>query len=309
MTAFSWALGSARRERLLAALSAFEQEKFIQSTDPEPYRQLVEDAMKSAQRSLTDGRLHAGWGSLASARRLELLTLSGEALRVRAVALSLEASRKLGGWRKEAAAALLPAADELKETIRTAFHAETALSSSSLDEEKAARLSGEDEALRAAAWVVAYLIDGAADNGYFKQAVASEAVLMLVRLLAILAIVAVLTLTPTELFPPLPASSTSLRLLPFVAIFGAMGACLSGLRSLLGPSKGGVPETLLSSFSTAIRPLIGAVSAVVVFFAEAGGVLNVAKESVASILTLSFIAGFSEALVVRVLGDSDKSKS
>jgi hypothetical protein len=271
-----------RAERLKAAIETFQSEALLASDAD--LRAAIDKMLDKAEDLRKSGSLHAAWGSLAVARRLELFTMPRRALHNRALALAAEADQKLHDWRKTAAKSVL------------------------VDQAKAAPPGLDDLAeddLRARAWYVSYLLDGESENIYLKQALTSESAQFLCRILMILVAAAILVLTPTVLFPPLPEKSTSLLMLPYAALFGAMGACFSGLRSLLSPAKGAVPEVRLASFFTTLRPVIGATAAIVVFFAESAGIINLSRGVRAGILAESFVAGFSEALVVRVLGAFD----
>jgi hypothetical protein len=105
-----------------------------------------------------------------------------------------------------------------------------------------------------------------------------------------------------------PAEADDIALLPYVALFGALGACFSGIRSLLVPATDAIPDVILSTLATVSRPAAGVAAAIVIFLAQHGGLIRFANEPVAAVLTVAFIAGFSEALVLRVVG-SVQSKS
>jgi len=268
-----WWTGKARCERLDAAIETFSKEMFVQSSPTDAQRDAVEQAVECARQSFKHNKLQAGWGFLGAARRLELLTLTPEALRARAAALAQEASEKLGSWRQPTAAELLP--NE--------------------------RQGLDDASLCARVWLVQSLLDGHSDNQYFKQEIVWEAVRVLLWELVALVIVALIALTVPELRPP------SEWPLLHVALFGAIGACFSGIRSLSARNKSKIPDAVLSTGLTLTRPVIGAAAGIIVFLALKSGIVSVANDSVAAILTLAFAAGFSESLVVRVVELVEKS--
>jgi hypothetical protein len=314
---FWWMPHHVRRERIQAALAAFEAEMFAESVES-PLQRRVESAMKDAARFARDGAFQAAWGSLAAARRLELLTLKREALETRAVVLAREASQKLRSWRKESAASLLGESYaklglELESAVkqfRDALGGATEPKTDASPRRSQSRYGHfSDVDLQVRCWLVAHLLDGASDNTYFKQELRAEAVRRLLSLLVLLTIVAILALTPVSPFPVPPSKANSVALLPYIALLGALGACLSGIRSLVAPATDAIPEVVLSSFATAIRPAVGVAAALVIFLAQAGGVINLANGSVPAVLTLAFVAGFSEALLLRVVGSIDKTSS
>jgi len=88
-----------------------------------------------------------------------------------------------------------------------------------------------------------------------------------------------------------------------VALFGLMGASLSGIFSLASGSIGvRIPERLLNSWISVSRLVTGAVAALVVYNFLISGLLQVGDETTSGlILAVSFAAGFSERLVVRAV--------
>jgi hypothetical protein len=91
-----------------------------------------------------------------------------------------------------------------------------------------------------------------------------------------------------------------------VAVFGALGACLSAIQSLGHASDGGrIPEYVASSLITITRPSLGATAALGVYAVAASGLLNISldnKEAHLTILALAFAAGFTERLVLSAVG-------
>ena len=91
-----------------------------------------------------------------------------------------------------------------------------------------------------------------------------------------------------------------------VAVFGALGACLSAIQSLGRAGAGGrIPEHVASSIITITRPALGAAAALGVYAIAASGLLNISldeQEAHLTILALAFAAGFSERLVLSAVG-------
>jgi hypothetical protein len=91
-----------------------------------------------------------------------------------------------------------------------------------------------------------------------------------------------------------------------VAVFGALGACLSAIQSLgrVG-AHGRIPEHVASSIITITRPALGAAAALGVYAIAASGLLNISlegEEAHLTVLALAFAAGFSERLVLSAVG-------
>jgi hypothetical protein len=86
-----------------------------------------------------------------------------------------------------------------------------------------------------------------------------------------------------------------------ICLFGALGGSISGIISFSKISiKQGeeLPVLVLSAWLTVIRPLVGAVSALVLFTFVLSGLVDLGAISPYSILAISFAAGFSERLIV-----------
>lgn len=98
----------------------------------------------------------------------------------------------------------------------------------------------------------------------------------------------------------------SVGFVALVAVFGALGACLSAIQSLgHAGATARIPEHVASSAITITRPALGAAAALGVYAIAASGILNIAlegEEAHLTILALAFAAGFSERLVLSAVG-------
>lgn len=94
------------------------------------------------------------------------------------------------------------------------------------------------------------------------------------------------------------------RMAEYVALFGALGGSLSAVRSLTRPTaiSGRIPQQLVAGTITYVRPLFGAAAALAVFALLESGVVKVQSNTVAAVLAVSFVAGFTERLVVSAAG-------
>ena len=91
-----------------------------------------------------------------------------------------------------------------------------------------------------------------------------------------------------------------------VAVFGALGACLSAIQSLgHAGAQGPIPEHVATSLITITRPALGAAAALGAYAIAASGLLNISlegEEAHLTVLALAFAAGFSERLVLSAVG-------
>jgi hypothetical protein len=93
-------------------------------------------------------------------------------------------------------------------------------------------------------------------------------------------------------------------LVPVIVIVGALGGATGGFFSVLRlfRTKNVVTyEQTMSSWMIAIRPLIGAVFALVASLLLLSGLLSVGKVTLELLLSVSFVAGFSEHFVIDIV--------
>ncbi|HEY3420859.1 MAG TPA: hypothetical protein VGK23_09930 [Methanomassiliicoccales archaeon] len=118
----------------------------------------------------------------------------------------------------------------------------------------------------------------------------------------ILLIIAVFVLTTSDL----TATLRNLSMLIMICVFGAFGGSISGIFSLSKISMketAEIPIQSLSGWLTISRPLVGAVSALIIAVFILSGLMDVGTISPTVILAVSFVSGFSERLI---LGAADK---
>lgn len=84
-----------------------------------------------------------------------------------------------------------------------------------------------------------------------------------------------------------------------IIFFGALGGIVSGIFTIsTGSTKAKIPNQILNSWLTILRPLLGAMSALAATVFLLSGIINFNNLSVPLILAISFGAGFSERLVI-----------
>jgi hypothetical protein len=274
-----------RVERLASTISAYEHELRTRAASNNSLDAGFEPILKilaSARAEVEHGHLEDGWKCLLTAQRLEILHLCGAELNATAAALGKEAE-KLNGWRK---AAVIEA---LKTTEGEA-----------LDPKRVFRAAGiRDEHYHNEAYK-----DGLRRDGALGLAVILIAVFLVLFWLGSSGHLAHVASTPS-----LPSGSNIEHwstVLATVGVFGLLGAIVSAITDM--PKTGAparIPE-MASSFRVMIlRLFIGPASAIVLYFVIRSSlsalIIHFDKVDGYAILVISFAAGFSERLVMRVV--------
>jgi 8-oxo-dGTP diphosphatase len=277
---------SATHKRLARAIASYriELNHLIQRTEPRatsgsapPWANAARNLLVKAQQALDDKDIDRGWRCLNAAQRMELFGLAESdpiALQAKAQTILREASEKVTGWRKQAIEDLLGTEGQVKHKL------------------------GVTEVFYAHQVLYEHY-----DNLYHKLG----AIRRQLTLLALIALLALLTTILRAAYGlPLAGAAVSIEDPQFVvsvALFGLMGASLSGIFSLAAGSIGArIPERLLNSWISVARLVTGAVAALVVYNFLISGLLQIGGETTSGlILAVSFAAGFSERLVVRAV--------
>jgi 8-oxo-dGTP pyrophosphatase MutT (NUDIX family) len=277
---------SATRKRLARAIVCYRTElkHLIQRTQARatsatapPWAKAALNLLVKAQHALDDNDIDCGWRCFNAAQRMELFGLAESnpsALQARAQTILREASAKAPDWRKQAIEDLLGTEGQVKGdvSVTEVFYAHQVLYDHY-------------------------------DNLYHKLA----AIRRQLQLLGVSALLALLT-TIVRVANGLPLAGDAVntedpQFVVSVALFGLMGASLSGIFSLAGGSmRARIPERLLNWWISVSRLVTGAVAALVVYNFLISGLLQIGGETTSGlILAVSFAAGFSERLVVRAV--------
>lgn len=220
-----------------------------------------------AEAKLEDGRVDESWKCLDAARRMEHFGLEDEALIARAHALREEAG-KLNPWRKKAVETVL----------------------SDLDKRST-------EAKRGRVYHAAWLRDEHLHNTYFKISLLRQQLNILGLILG-LALASVLLLSMSDALDS-PPGGADWRTLLAIGLFGVLGASFSAILSLARTStQSRIPEQVVNSTVTAMRPLLGAAAALAVYVFLESKFINLEVTTWAGILAIAFASGFSERLVI-----------
>ena len=235
----------------------------------------IEQLLDKASESLKAYDTETAWRCLHAAQRVELLCLaetSPDRLRAEAERILAEGRTKLTGWRKECVVALLCDGDALK--------GDKALS---VDEVRAA----------------GHILHEHYGNMYNKIRTFMRQVGVAAAGLIALGLALVLYVI---LGPPLVgegASAEGPHAVIRVILFGMMGALLSTVLPGVRPK---VPDQLSALLGALFRPIIGGVSALVIYVFLMSGILAFGDAmSPALVLAVAFVSGFSDRLVLRAV--------
>lgn len=319
------------RERLWEALDEFTIEKTRRESEAGVDASTGEMAAwvsaagsleRLARQKAVNGEVTAAWSALKAAHR-ELLAAYGMGeLRLEAQRLAIEADDKLHGWRKTAVDRLLSdqgrldEAGRLREAITEALthgngqsvevRVRAALDDipSTNDDTKVAHLRTQVKASR-------WILDEALDNTYRRLQLLQIQVRKSVQALAVMLATTIVALAfaIADGWRPDTAGHLleDLRSFLIVVVLGALSASLSGLLSLVqrDPTQR-IPDVKAQWTLIRWRPVIGAVSAIIVVAILQSGIGGVSIEPQAALIA-AFVAGFAERVVSRAVATAGQA--
>ena len=258
--------------------------------------------LAAAQEALRAWERDKAWACFEAAQRMEVFGFNEDELRARAFALRAEARDKMTGWRGKAIQEILP--DAWLVEGRPAADVSVGAASSSSAETVAVPANRPAAGLTPARWQVAlaqglHLRDEHFQNNYFKLALINWQIRLLIyNLLLVLALI--LLMAQSGALPAIQAAPEyDFALYVAVVLFGALGGTLSVLLTLgNAPSDSRIPEAINTHRGYILRPFLGAAAALVTLLFLAAGILDFGVISNAKVLTISFIAGFSERFLL-----------
>jgi hypothetical protein len=266
-----------RRRRLLGQIEGVRQdlERRVESAGRSavPWKPYAEASLATASQAVEDGDDQGAWMHLHRAKRFLYESYDDDERLARARVLRAETDEKLTGWRKQAVTAVLP-----------------------LD----AKTPGTGALVLAQ-----FLLDEHFENVYFKLEMLGQRIRQLPWLLG--AIVILLLLGAWWLSAD-PGSSILLppRELLLVLLLGAAGAGVSIALSMKQLS-GRIPEVLRGWTETSVRPLVGALSAVILVVVAQSGLLPIEARGNSQLYAYAVLGGFSDQLLVRLLAAAGKA--
>lgn len=263
-------------EQLEYQIMEWEEPGDMSDTDKEALER-IKHIIKGAREALEAGKTELAWQLLHSAQRIRLRLATEDTLSFRKEALYHEANQKLSGWRKKAVLNSLDSGSK----------------------EGSVNIDTLEEAYE--------VMHEHFSNLYIKNKNMLKQLFTL-SVTALTAMLSFLIILWSYHNSNLPAGfsisdETVVPLTLSVILFGIMGACLSAIFSLAGGTQGmRIPKLQVNYWITLSRPVIGAISALVFFiFISSDFILLGQNFNTAGILTISFISGFSERLIIRAV--------
>jgi 8-oxo-dGTP pyrophosphatase MutT (NUDIX family) len=234
------------------------------------------DLLTRAEQALNEGREDLGWKCFLASQRMALYGYDPEERQTKAQTVLREAAEKLSSWRKERVEELL-----------SAYKGET---------------QGH-QANPVRVYRASEILHEHYSNVYLKQR-RLKALLGWLSAIALVAGVVWLFLVPRLWGNPLKADG--LALIPSVICWGLLGSAFFSLTSVATDLRDvRIPDMLVNTSVTLARQVVGVVAALAIFvFLTSGLLLGVlASEELTPhlVLAASFVAGFSERLVVRTV--------
>jgi hypothetical protein len=259
-----------RAERHLRS-SRIELDAAKQARETEAWVTAATALLTEAETALHSGKVDACWHFINAARRQIASGQDDQARSMAARVLRIE-SEKLSRWRRKSLEAVLE--DDVPSPA----------------------------ALQEAHW----LRDDHYENRYHRIAMQREQLGRLVKAgsIALLAILIVSATAPTPITQLLPDQPWHWRMLVVVLAFGVLGASFGAARTItVKDLRTVIPELALSKWITQTRALLGATLGLAAYTFLQSGLLNQDALRFANAAAAAFIGGFSEQLIVKVIGD------
>jgi hypothetical protein len=268
-------------QRLSSTIVAYDQElqgRSILDNGLAKGLDTIRDTLSKARIALANGDIDHGWKCVLAAQRLELLHLEQRELDAAAAAMRNEAE-KLNGWRKVSVIELLKYEDG-------------------------------DELTRGRLFRAALLRDEHYHNEAYKDGLRRSGALRLA--IVLIAVLSALLWLGYVGDLPNATSTATVGVLLFkdmlgAAVVGLLGATISAITDMpkSQDSSSRIPEMASTVRITILRLLMGPSSALVLYFVVRSNfysaIFQFAAPNGPALLVISFVAGFSERLVLRVV--------
>lgn len=269
--------GSPQYERLKNALDEYEI-KLQHRIDGQPFvarspwAKAAKECLGRARQALYESVFDSGWQHLHTAQSLEIWVFTDDEVRTARQAACREAT-KLAGWRKETIESLV-CCDPTSPNL------------------------AKGELQRRELYQATLIRNEQFNNLYHKIRVRARS--LKVAFFVLVVIVAAAPLLAREF-----QNQVNWKMLAAVEFFGVLGAALSVASSLTRSSvDASIPQQVLASVVTWMRPAIGAGAALAAYlFLKAGLIPALKPSSTVSALVIAFVAGFSERFITGAVGD------
>lgn len=235
----------------------------------------AEDALqmlKCAQKSLELGEIQLGWGFFYKAELLSLHLMDDGMLQERATIILNKAEERLDEQEKKNVRDLIGKSEkgiwQTKPNVTI------------------------NEVYSALSIVQKHYIDAytALDTAMFQLGILAGIALLLSPF-----IILSLMITPWQ------KVISNWWLLPAV-LFGAMGGAISGvITTATGLTKEDIPQMLLSSWVSVVRPIVGAAAALAISMFLLAGLVNLGEVTDNLIFAVAFASGFSERVLLKTV--------
>lgn len=262
---------SRRKRRLYAALRAYSVElnhgAHVNEPSPREWFSAARELLACAEAAVHEGDIDTGWKCFMAAQRMELLGLTDDKEKEAAAQVIHAEAEKLTSWRKQAVQKLV------KPTKRPII--ENLYQAALIRDEHYSNQAYKDGLRRSYAFILACILS--------------------------VVILAVIWMAYQDRLP----GTTDADTLTVVAIFGLFGAATSAVLRAPGaadPSR--IPELTSTIRVTLLRLLVGAASAILIYFVVKSNMYSAiitTRPDVLAILVLAFVSGFTERLVMRVV--------
>lgn len=278
---------SKRYHRLSSSLQVYSLElerriKQLQNID-QSWVEIARKLLLRVDTALYKNNVEEGWKLFKAAHRMEIFGFEEDELEARAEALQIESVEKLISWRQKAVDAILKKINEiLKKDNKT---------------------SKDIKIIRNHLYEATLICDEHFNNQYFKiRFLRSQMIALYVVLFLIIS--KILSTDYKKIFlqdnDNIPAPSR--EIVASVVFFGLLGGTLSSIVSTISTSNSTrTPQRISDYLSTLMHPVVGAASAIAIYFFLVSEIVNIGDLTVAKILVFSFVAGFSERLLTKVI--------
>lgn len=234
-----------------------------------------EHALVAYAHEVESADLDTAWTAFNAAQRLVLGRAGDDEIIARTSALRVEVETQLTGWRQEAARAVL-GPDDPNSVPTTHAVVQTQRLIDEYNDHRYRQMATHGRSLRFIGLLVSGLLIA------FGIVVGFEWISF-----------------PTDDGPSIFASLGSYLA---VVVLGAMGALLSVFMSRIGGPDANPHTDLSNRVAGYVRPVLGALSAIVVVLVLESGVQNIISLGDNGIFVAALLAGFSERLIDRALG-------
>jgi len=240
----------------------------------------AQNLLKRSEAELNKGNIDEGWKCFHGAQRMEIFGLENKKELAAAASILRQESSKLGSWRKKATHDLIGSPESPKKDI------------------------GKEHVYRAA-----LLRDEHYNNTYYKiKLLRIQLTTLSFILFSVISGLVVYFITISKNDNLNFENISALSWLLGVALFGLLGGTVSAIfkvRSAFTQSR--IPELISNYIITFMRVFVGAASAIIIYIFLKSGLadmifkFDIKLENPFLIFAISFVAGFTERLVIKAV--------